>query len=204
MDVPSRTWFDTIRIRVPGRADEVLAAAVAEGLNLRRIDGDTVGVTLDETSTREVVERVWRALGVAASVAELDREALEGIPAALRRTEGLLTHPVFSRHHTEHDMLRYLRRLSDRDLALDRTMIPLGSCTMKLNATTEMEPITWPEFAGIHPFAPLDQASGYLRMIRELEDALCEVTGYDAVSLQPNAGLPGRARRAARDPRLPP
>ena len=192
VDVPSRTWFDTIRIAVPGRADEVLAAAAAEGLNLRRIDDDTVGVTLDETSTREVVERVWRALGVAAAPAgELDREAPEGIPAALGRTEELLTHPVFSRHHTEHDMLRYLRRLSDRDLALDRTMIPLGSCTMKLNATTEMEPITWPEFAGIHPFAPLEQASGYLRMIRELEDALCEVTGYDAVSLQPNAGSQG-------------
>ena len=191
VDVPSTTWFDTIRINVAGRADEVLGAAVAHGLNLRRIDDDTVGVTLDETSTRAVVERVWRALGVDASVADLDGTATEGIPSALRRTEELLTHPVFSRHHTEHDMLRYLRRLSDRDLALDRTMIPLGSCTMKLNATTEMEPITWPEFAGIHPFAPLDQASGYLRMIRELEEALCEVTGYDAISLQPNAGSQG-------------
>jgi glycine dehydrogenase len=191
VEVPADTWFDTVRVRVPGRAGAVCEAARAMGLNFWRTDADTVGVAFDETTTRGVVEAVWRAFGVAACVDALDADAPEGIPADLTRGAELLTHPVFSRYHTEHEMLRYLRRLSDRDLALDRTMIPLGSCTMKLNATAEMLPITWPEFARMHPFAPLDQADGYLTMIRELESALCEVTGYDAVSLQPNAGSQG-------------
>ncbi|MFN8122221.1 MAG: aminomethyl-transferring glycine dehydrogenase [Thermoleophilia bacterium] len=190
-EVPAGTWFDTVRVRVPGRADAVVAAALEDGINLWRADGDTVGIALDETTTREVVEAVWRAFGVTASVEDLDATAPDGIPAELARRAELLAHPVFSRYHTEHEMLRYLRRLADRDLALDRTMIPLGSCTMKLNATAEMAPVTWPEFAQIHPFAPIDQAAGYVEMIRELEAALCEVTGYDAVSLQPNAGSQG-------------
>ncbi|MCC6830546.1 MAG: aminomethyl-transferring glycine dehydrogenase [Thermoleophilia bacterium] len=190
-EVPADTWFDTVRVRVPGRADAVVAAALERGLNLWRADGDTVGIALDETTTRGVVEAVWGAFGVTASVDDLDAAASGGIPAALTRRAELLTHPVFGRYHTEHEMLRYLRRLADRDLALDRTMIPLGSCTMKLNATAEMAPITWPEFAHMHPFAPIAQAAGYLEMIRELQAALCEVTGYDAVSLQPNAGSQG-------------
>ncbi|MFN8109248.1 MAG: aminomethyl-transferring glycine dehydrogenase [Thermoleophilia bacterium] len=191
VEVPGDTWFDTLGVRVPGRADAVVAAARAEGVNLRRIDGDTVGVTLDETTTRPVVEAVWRAFGVTGSVEELDGRAPAGIPAGLVRTDAILTHEVFHRYRGEHEMLRYLRRLSDMDLALDRTMIPLGSCTMKLNATTEMEPVTWPEVANLHPFAPMEQAVGTLRMIRELERDLCQITGYDAVSLQPNAGSQG-------------
>ena len=189
--VPADSWFDTVRVDVPGRADELCAAGHAEGINLWRVDADTVGVSLDETTTREVIEALWRVFGVSASVADLDGTAPDGISADHARTGDLLTHPVFNRYHSEHEMLRYLRRLSDRDLALDRTMIPLGSCTMKLNATTEMLPITWPEFARMHPFAPIAQAAGYVELIRDLEAALCEVTGYDAVSLQPNAGSQG-------------
>jgi glycine dehydrogenase len=192
LDVVNATWFDTVQVRVPGRADALLAAALDLGLNLRRVDGDVVGISLDETSTPTVVERVWRALGVTgANVAELDGSAVDGIPASQRRGGAILDHPVFQRYRTEHEMLRYLRRLADKDLALDRTMIPLGSCTMKLNATTEMVPITWPGFAHLHPFAPVDQAQGYVELVRQLEDALARITGYDAVSLQPNAGSQG-------------
>ena len=191
IEVVNDTWFDTIVVRVPGRADQVHAAARAAGINLREVDADHVGVTLDEVSTRETVQDVWGAVGVTASVEDLDAQAPEGIPPALRRDDVILDHPVFHRHRTEHEMLRYIRRLSDRDLALDRTMIPLGSCTMKLNATTEMQAVTWPEFADIHPFAPADQTQGYAQMISDLEAALCECTGYDAVSLQPNAGSQG-------------
>ena len=185
------TWFDTITVSVPGRADDVLAAALELGLNLRRVDTDTVGISLDETSSPATVVSVWGAFGVTASVPELDETAPDGIPAALRRTGPLLDHTVFQRYHTEHEMLRYLRRLADKDLALDRTMIPLGSCTMKLNATTEMEAITWPEFADLHPFAPAEQTAGYRHLIRSLEQMLVAITGYDAVSLQPNAGSQG-------------
>jgi len=191
IEVVNDTWFDTIVVRVPGRADQVHAAARAAGINLREVDADHVGVTLDEVSTRETVQDVWGAVGVTASVEDLDAQAPEGIPPALRRDDVILDHPVFHRHRTEHEMLRYIRRLSDRDLALDRTMIPLGSCTMKLNATTEMQAVTWPEFADMHPFAPADQTQGYAQMISDLEAALCECTGYDAVSLQPNAGSQG-------------
>ncbi len=140
-------------------------------------------------------------MGVGAEIDALDREidaAVEtAIPAALRRTTPFLTHPVFNAHHSEHEMLRYMRSLADKDLALDRTMIPLGSCTMKLNATSEMIPVTWPEFANIHPLAPAEQTAGYRQLITELEQMLAECTGYDAVSLQPNSGAQGRVRRAA-------
>jgi glycine dehydrogenase len=186
------TFFDTVRWSVPGQADAIVAAALAQGVNLRRVDDDTVSATTDETTTPEQVEAVWRAVGLT----DLSYETVVvpaglGLPAALTRTSPYLTHPVWSAHHSETSMLRYLRRLSDRDIALDRSMIPLGSCTMKLNATTEMEPITWPGFADVHPFAPLDQAAGYVDLIQGLEAWLAEITGYDAVSVQPNAGSQG-------------
>jgi glycine dehydrogenase len=180
--------IDTVTARVPGRASDVVAAALGRGINLRHIDDDHVGVSCDERTHPDHVAAVCEAFGVPAlEPGERGRE----LPEPLRRTTGFLTHPVFSEHHSETAMMRYLRRLSDRDLALDRTMIPLGSCTMKLNAAAEMEPISWPEFAGIHPFAPVDQATGYLSIIRDLEDWLAAITGYAAVSLQPNAGSQG-------------
>ena len=186
-EVVNSAWFDTLTVRVPGRAAAVLAQARAAGINLRPVDADTVGVALDETTTPDTVERVLAAFGIDGPAGE----SHDTIPATLARTTGFLGHEVFHRYRSETEMLRYLRRLADRDLALDRTMIPLGSCTMKLNATTEMEPITWPEFAGLHPFAPADQTEGYTQLIAELEAWLCEITGYDAVSLQPNAGSQG-------------
>src|SRR5690606_28425079 len=191
LDVVTRSFFDTVWVRVPGRAAEVAAAARARRINLRVVDDDTIGISLDETTTRQVVADVWAAFGTAATIDELDASAPDGIPAELRRTGEVLAHPVFRRYHSEHEMLRYLRRLADMDLALDRTMIPLGSCTMKLNATSEMIPVTWPEFANIHPFAPDEQTEGYRQMIAQLEQMLCAVTGYAAVSLQPNAGSQG-------------
>jgi glycine dehydrogenase len=191
VDVVHDAFFDTVTVRVPGRAAEIAATAREARVNLREVDADTLGVALDETTTREVVGAVWKAFGVSADVDALDASTADAIPAALARSGEILDHPVFRSYHSESQMLRYLRTLSDRDLALDRTMIPLGSCTMKLNATAEMEPITWPEFAGIHPFAPLDQARGYTELIGDLERWLAEITGYDAVSLQPNAGSQG-------------
>src|SRR5262249_36384831 len=191
VEVTTRHFFDTVTVRVPGDAADVAARARRRRINLRVVDADTVGIALDETTTPEVVERVWDAVGVHASVAGLDRRTPRFIPEESARTSAFLTHPVFHRHHSETEMLRYLRRLADRDLALDRTMIPLGSCTMKLNATSEMVPVTWPEIARLHPFAPLDQAQGYLQLFAELESWLCDITGYDAVSLQPNAGSQG-------------
>jgi glycine dehydrogenase len=191
VDVITEEYFDTITVRVPGRAAQVAARARDLRLNLRLVDGDTLGIALDETTDSGVVARVWEAFGARADVAAIDSRAPRFIPPALARTSEFMTHPVFRRYHSETEMLRYLRRLADRDLALDRTMIPLGSCTMKLNATTEMLPVTWPEFARLHPFAPLDQAQGYLELFAELEAWLCEITGYNAVSLQPNAGSQG-------------
>ena len=204
VEVANGTWFDTLTVRVPGRAAAVAAAARERRINLREVDADTFGVSLDETTTTATVEAVWAAFGVTAggqgdsgdggaSVAALDADPAlpEGIPAALRRAGEILAHPVFHSYHSETELLRYLRRLADKDVALDRSMIPLGSCTMKLNATSEMAPISWPEVANMHPFAPLEQARGYLNLIRELEAMLVEITGYDAVSLQPNAGSQG-------------
>ncbi|HWC36622.1 MAG TPA: aminomethyl-transferring glycine dehydrogenase [Mycobacteriales bacterium] len=179
--------FDTVHAVVPGRADAVIRTALEAGINLRRISADAVGITTDERTTAAHVAAVCEAFGVPVAAAP----DAGWIPEPLRRTSRFLTHPVFHEHHSETAMMRYLRRLSDRDLALDRTMIPLGSCTMKLNAAAEMEPITWPEFAGIHPFAPLDQAAGHLTIIRDLEVWLAGITGYAAVSLQPNAGSQG-------------
>jgi glycine dehydrogenase len=190
LELVSDSFFDTIQARVPGRAETVAAAAREQRVNVRVVDADTVGVALDETSTDAVVRAVCSAFGVAPPE-DAATSAGRPLPEALRRTSTYLTHPVFHRYRSETEMLRYLRRLADLDLALDRSMIPLGSCTMKLNATTEMQPITWPEFARLHPFAPLEQAEGYRELFDELERALCEITGYDAVSLQPNAGSQG-------------
>jgi glycine dehydrogenase len=190
-EVVHGAYFDTLTVRVPGRAAEVVAAARENGVNLHQADADHVSLACDETTTRDALGAVWGAFGIEADVETLDAAAEDALPQALLRTDEVLTHPVFHQHRSETAMLRYLRRLADRDYALDRGMIPLGSCTMKLNATTEMEPVTWPEFGQLHPFAPAEQAQGYLTLIRELEERLAEVTGYDKVSLQPNAGSQG-------------
>ncbi len=190
VEVVNDTWFDTLTVRVPHRADEVVAAAEDRRINLRLVDNHTVGIAVDETTTAPYIDALLEVFGVDATVAALE-DTSSGLPDSLRRTSDYLTHPVFHRYRSETEMLRYLRKLQHRDMALDRTMIPLGSCTMKLNATVEMLPVTWPEFADIHPYAPLEQAQGYLEMIDELERWLAEITGYDAVSLQPNAGSQG-------------
>jgi glycine dehydrogenase len=184
-------FFDTLTVAVPGRAADVVAAAAERRINLRLVDADTVAVACDETTTPEVLRDVVASFGVPADDSAVDDEGPDALPADLRRRTPYLTHPVFSAHRSETAMLRYLRSLSDKDLALDRTMIPLGSCTMKLNAATEMAAITWPEFANLHPFVPVEQARGYAQLIEELCAALAEVTGYAAVSVQPNAGSQG-------------
>ncbi|NQD90175.1 aminomethyl-transferring glycine dehydrogenase [Paenarthrobacter sp. CM16] len=186
-ELVSDAFFDTLTVRVPGKADKVIAAAEARGINLRLIDADTVGVSLDETTTPEVLSAVAVAFG-AGPVG--DAAGFE-LPSGVVRTSDFLQHPVFNTHRSETQLLRYIRKLSDRDLALDRTMIPLGSCTMKLNATAEMEAISWPEFASIHPFAPDHQTAGWRELIEDLEADLTEITGYDQVSIQPNAGSQG-------------
>jgi glycine dehydrogenase len=191
VEVVHGSYFDTLTVRVQGRAADVVAAARENGVNLRLVDADHVSIACDETTTRAQLRAVWAAFGVEGVIEALDAATEDGLPNALLRTDEYLAHPVFHQHRSETAMLRYLRRLADRDYALDRGMIPLGSCTMKLNATTEMEPVTWPEFGQLHPFAPAEQAGGYLTLIRELEDRLAEVTGYDKVSLQPNAGSQG-------------
>ncbi|MEJ2858104.1 MULTISPECIES: aminomethyl-transferring glycine dehydrogenase [unclassified Saccharothrix] len=192
VEVVHGEFFDTVQARVEGRAAEVVATARDLGVNLWRVDADTVSIACDETTTRDDLEKVWKAFGVTVTdVDGLDVDTADAIPADLRRTSDYLTHPVFHQHRSETAMLRYLRKLSDKDVALDRSMIPLGSCTMKLNATAEMEPVTWPEFANLHPFAPVEDAEGLLSLVADLEHWLAEVTGYDAVSIQPNAGSQG-------------
>ncbi len=184
-------FFDTLHITGVD-ADAVHARAVAAGINLRRIDGRSLGISLDETSTREDVVALAALFGARIEdIDALDAATTDALPAGLVRQSKYLQHPVFNTHHSEHELLRYMRSLADKDLAMDRTMIPLGSCTMKLNATAEMIPITWPEFANIHPLAPADQAAGYRELVDTLEDMLVECTGYDAVSLQPNSGAQG-------------
>jgi glycine dehydrogenase len=194
-DVRTSAFFDTITIHVGSRAQGIHAAARVVSINLREAHDGAIGISLDETTTSADVEALWAVFaGKGAdlpSFAACEADAVDRIPAGLARRSDFLTHPVFNRHHSETQMLRYLRMLADKDLALDRTMIPLGSCTMKLNATTEMIPVTWKEFGAIHPFAPLDQTQGYQQLIAELEQMLIACTGYDAVSLQPNAGSQG-------------
>ncbi len=191
-DVQAGPFFDTVTVRTGDRTDAVIDAARAAGINLRRIDDTAVGITCDETTARRHVVAVWQAFGLGLGESDVERfdGAAEPLAEFARRTE-FLTHPVFSAHHSETAMLRYLRRLADRDYALDRGMIPLGSCTMKLNATTEMEPVTNPGFANVHPFAPEGQFDGYAQLFGDLQSWLTEITGYDAVSLQPNAGSQG-------------
>ncbi|MEP6657619.1 MAG: aminomethyl-transferring glycine dehydrogenase, partial [Betaproteobacteria bacterium] len=192
--VPGAAFFDTLTVVTAERTADILARAVANEINFRRIDARRLGISLDETTTRADVERIWHIFhgdDAPFTVAHLDTGIQDALPRALARTSPYLTHPTFARHRSETEMLRYLRWLADRDIALDRSMIPLGSCTMKLNATAEMIPVTWPAFAHLHPFAPADQAAGYRELIDDLERMLCAISGYAAVSLQPNAGSQG-------------
>jgi glycine dehydrogenase len=186
----SDAFFDTVTVDVGARRDEIVARAASEKINLGPSER-TLRVALDETTTPATVEAVWRAFGGNLAYSEIEKNARETLPVELKRGTRFLTHPVFHAHRSETEMLRYMRKLSDRDLALDRAMIPLGSCTMKLNATTEMVPLTWPEFGELHPFAPREQAKGYHALFARLEKWLCDITGYDAVSLQPNSGAQG-------------
>jgi glycine dehydrogenase len=186
----SDAFFDTVTVDAGDKRDEIIARALAEKINLR-IGAGSLGVALDETTTPAVVEAVWRAFGGELRYADVEAGVRDGLPAELKRGSAFLTHPVFHAHRSETELLRYMRKLSDRDLALDRAMIPLGSCTMKLNATAEMIPLTWPEFGSLHPFAPREQANGYHVLFARLEKWLCDMTGYDAISLQPNSGAQG-------------
>ncbi len=193
-DVATRAFFDTLAVASAGKAAAIVERARAQRVNFRHIDGERLGISLDETTTRADVEAILAIFaGKAAgfSALDLDRDGADAIPAALARTSRYLAHPIFNRHHSETEMLRYLRSLADKDVALDRSMIPLGSCTMKLNATSEMIPVGWKEFAHIHPFAPPDQWTGYRELIEDLEARLAKATGYAAVSIQPNAGSQG-------------
>ncbi|RID92062.1 glycine dehydrogenase (aminomethyl-transferring) [Gemmobacter lutimaris] len=186
--LPQKHFFDTITVNVGVGQAGILAAARLEGLNFRKVGHDHVGISLDETTNEDVLARVLRAFGIhTAPPVSADL----GFPEAMLRRSEVLTHPVFHMNRAESEMMRYMRRLSDRDLALDRAMIPLGSCTMKLNAAAEMMPITWPEFSSLHPFVPADQAAGYHEAISDLSEKLCEITGYDAFSMQPNSGAQG-------------
>ena len=187
--VEPETFFDTITVEVGKLQGVILKAAEAEDVNLRRIGSDRIGISLDERSRPVTLEAVWRAFG--GDFRTEDFEPGYRLPEDLLRTSEYLTHPIFHMNRAESEMVRYIRRLSDRDLALDRAMIPLGSCTMKLNATAEMLPITWPEFSEIHPFVPADQALGYKALLDDLSAKLCNVTGYDAFSMQPNSGAQG-------------
>ncbi len=194
-EVATGHFFDTIQVKVPNRAHTLAMRAREARMNLREVDAHTLGISLDETTRRAEIEKLWRVFAADANarldLEELDAAVAPALPAELRRTSAFLEHEVFHRYHGETEMLRYLRRLAEKDIALDRAMIPLGSCTMKLNASTEMMPVTWRNFAHLHPFAPLDQTQGYQQMFEELEAWLCEITGFDAVSLQPNAGSQG-------------
>jgi glycine dehydrogenase len=192
--VPTQAFFDTFTVATGDQTDAILARGIGHGVNFRRVDNATIGISCDEATTRADVALLWRVFhsgDAPFTVDEVDGDVADGLPANLRRTTPYLAHPVFNRYHSETAMLRYLRKLADKDIALDRAMIPLGSCTMKLNATSEMVPVTWLEFGAIHPFVPADQASGYRELAENLENMLCEATGYAAVSLQPNAGSQG-------------
>ncbi|WP_416193951.1 aminomethyl-transferring glycine dehydrogenase [Nitrobacter sp. TKz-YC01] len=185
------TAFDTLTVNAGERQSEIVKRASSQGINLRINADGTLGIALDELTIEETVEALWRAFGATWSYADVEAHAPDLLPADLKRKTAYLTHPVFHEHRSETELLRYMRKLSDRDLALDRAMIPLGSCTMKLNATTEMIPLTWAAFANLHPFAPPEQAEGYLTLFENFEEWLLDITGYDAVSLQPNSGAQG-------------
>jgi len=187
--VEPEVFFDTITVDVGPLQAAVMQLAVENGINLRKIGSSKVGISLDERTRRSTIEAVWRAFGIERK--DDDLTPRYRVPEELHRQSDYLTHPIFHMNRAETEMMRYMRRLSDRDLALDRAMIPLGSCTMKLNAAVEMMPITWPEFAFLHPFVPLDQAAGYQEVITDLSAKLCTITGYDAMSMQPNSGAQG-------------
>ncbi|RQP22011.1 aminomethyl-transferring glycine dehydrogenase [Piscinibacter terrae] len=192
--LPHESAFDTLEVTTGDHTAAVLAAARAKGFNLRQASRTSVGITLDETTSRDDIHTLWALFAngqLLPSFAQFEQGVATLLPASLERTSAFLTHPVFNAHHSETEMLRYIRSLSDKDLALDRSMIPLGSCTMKLNATSEMIPVTWPEFAGVHPFAPRDQLKGYEELDSLLTGWLCQATGYSGISLQPNAGSQG-------------
>ena len=193
--VVTTAFFDTVTLHVPGRAHALWARAKEKRINLRFVDADHLGISFDQSVRRQELEQLLTVFRTDAleriSIDETDKALKETIPEPLRRTSSYLTHPVFSMYHSETEMLRYLRHLQMKDVALDQSMIPLGSCTMKLNATTEMIPVTWRAFSMLHPFAPLEQAQGYQQLFEELEEMLAEITGFDAVSLQPNAGSQG-------------
>jgi len=192
LGVTGRDFFDSFEVKVgAGETARIVKAAVDAGYNLRQVDDKTLGISLDETTTREDVAALLKIFGKTVPVEALDTARPCAIPVTLQRRDPILAHPVFNTHHTEHGMLRYLKRLQNRDLALDHAMIPLGSCTMKLNAAAEMIPVSWPEFAQMHPFVPLDQAQGYLELITGLENQLKAITGFDAVCMQPNSGAQG-------------
>ncbi|MGH8248568.1 MAG: aminomethyl-transferring glycine dehydrogenase, partial [Gammaproteobacteria bacterium] len=194
-NVTNAAYFDTVKVRVPGRARRLAAKAREANINLRVFDADHLGIAFDETTGRADLQTLWRVFASDADrrldIEKLDREVEECIPTALLRTTAILTHPVFHIYHSETEMMRYMRGLARKDIALDRAMIPLGSCTMKLNASTELAALSYREFNAMHPFAPLDQAQGYQQMFEELEDMLCDLTGFAAFSLQPNAGSQG-------------
>jgi len=188
-EVDPKAFFDTVTVTVGALQGVILKAAADEGINLRPVGTDRIGIALDETTRREHTQAVWRAFGGDMLDRDLDHEYR--LPENLIRTSPYLTHPIFHMNRAEAEMTRYMRRLADRDLALDRAMIPLGSCTMKLNATAEMMALSWPEFAAIHPFAPADQTEGYAELVEDLSAKLCTITGYDAMSMQPNSGAQG-------------
>lgn len=187
--VDPKAFFDTITVDVGPLQAAVMKSARDEGINLRKVGEFRVGITLDETTRPETIEGVWRAFGIVRADNTFEPEYR--VPENMHRRSDYLTHPIFHMNRAETEMMRYMRRLADRDLALDRAMIPLGSCTMKLNAAAEMMPISWPEFANMHPFVPVDQAQGYAEMVTDLSDKLCDITGYDAISMQPNSGAQG-------------
>ncbi len=195
VEVETEHYFDTITVNTGNATEFIMAAARAKQINLRQVDANTIGISFDEVTTKEDVAALYDVFthdhGYEVSIDGLDEEIDSALPGDLVRTSDFLTHPVFNSHHSETDLMRYMRKLADKDLALDRSMIPLGSCTMKLNSATELIPVTWPGFGRIHPFVPLDQAQGYQQLIIELEQMLCACTGYDAISLQPNSGAQG-------------
>lgn len=193
LEIVNQSWFDTLTVKTGANTQSIIDSALAAEINLRTIDDGHIGISIDETTSVEDILELWDLLLGEHSlcVHKLSQQCVQNIPGNLMRTDDFLTHETFNRYHSETEMLRYIRKLSDKDIALDRSMIPLGSCTMKLNATSEMLPITWPEFANIHPFAPSEQTQGYQVLISQLEAMLCKVTGYDAISLQPNAGSQG-------------
>jgi glycine dehydrogenase len=191
--IANQSWFDTLTINVGERAQSIVELAATNEINIRLIDSSNIGISIDETTSADDIVVLWDLIigQHNLSIDLLAEQVVQNIPGNLMRTDGFLEHETFNRYHSETEMLRYIRKLSDKDIALDRAMIPLGSCTMKLNATAEMLPVTWPEFAHIHPFAPAEQTAGYRKLIDDLEAMLSEVTGYDAISLQPNAGSQG-------------